>query len=114
MCRGAEGSTPIDSGTGSPAGVGKIRLYYVAHTPQILLPSLLLLVQGVGSRFYEECCKFFIRGGIINVLVKDIGFIEDDILRNAATSVRSIIKPWSDLYVGMSMVVHEYARNRQR
>ena len=53
----------------------------------------------------REYCNFFI--SIINVLVKDTGLIEDDILRNAATSVRSIIKPWSD-YVCR----HEYGRVR--
>ena len=43
----------------------------------------------------------------MNVLVKDTGLIEDDILRNAATSVRSIIEPWSD-YVCR----HEYGSVR--
>ena len=52
-------------------------------------------------------CKFSIRRGIINVLVRDTGLIEEDILRNAATSVRSIIKPWSD-YVCR----HEYGSVR--
>ena len=41
------------------------------------------------------------------VFDKYTGLIEDDILRNAASSVRSIIKPWSD-YVCR----HEYGSVR--
>ena len=53
MCRGGEGSTPIDSATGSPAVVGNTSVLCCSYSANFTF-LLLLLVQGVGSRFYDE------------------------------------------------------------
>ena len=114
MGRGGEGSTPIDSAIGSPAGVGNTSVLCCSYSANF---TFFTTTTGTGCRFSILC------GSAANSLsVGELSMYSSKTQDSSKIiSFEMRLPPYVPLsnhgvtmYVGTSTVVYEYARNRQR